>query len=98
MLGARENAETLFEWGFLDELVPRAELDAATRALAEQYAKQPPVAIQMIKQSINAVSSALDDAIMHMDADQNMLTAQSEDRAEGMNAFFEKREPEFKGN
>lgn len=52
----------------------------------------------MIKQSINAVSSALDNAIMHMDADQNLLTAQSEDRREGLRAYFEKRQPEFKGN
>jgi 1,4-dihydroxy-2-naphthoyl-CoA synthase len=65
--------------------------------MAQQYAKQPPVAVQMIKQSINAVSNALDQAVMHMDTDQNILTTMTEDRKEGIRAFFEKREPDFKG-
>ena len=98
MLGDNESAQTLAEWGFLDQVVSRDKLDDVTYALAERYAGQPPIAVQMIKQSINAVSSAMDDAIMHMDADQNLLTGLSEDRREGINAFFEKRDPEFKGN
>jgi len=65
--------------------------------LARRYANQPPIAVQMIKQSINAVSGALDDAIMHMDTDQNLLTASTEDRREGISAFFEKRPPDFSG-
>lgn len=98
MLGDQEPATTLLEWGFIDQMVPRSELASATDALAQRYAAQPPVAVQMIKQSINAVSGALDDAVMHMDADQNLLTVASEDRSEGVKAFFEKRPPQFKGN
>lgn len=98
MLGQHEPASLLKEWGFLDEVVPMAELETTAMALARQYAAQPPIATQMIKQSINAVSSALDDAIMHMDTDQNILTTLTDDRSEGIRAFFEKRPPEFKGN
>ena len=97
MLGEKIDAATLLEWGFLDQVVERKDLDIAATDLANRYANQPPIAVQMIKQSINAVSSALDDAVMHMDTDQNLLTASTEDRKEGINAFFEKRPPEFHG-
>lgn len=98
MLGDHEDSRTLESWGFLDQVVARSELRGAALALAERYAKQPPIAVQMIKRSINAVSSALDDAVMHMDTDQNLLTVTTEDRAEGIRAFFARGEPEFKGN
>ena len=83
--------------GILDQLVEPEDLDQASMTLARRYANQPPIAVQMIKQSINAVSGALDDAIMHMDTDQNLLTASTEDRREGISAFFEKRPPDFSG-
>jgi enoyl-CoA hydratase len=98
MTGALFPAAKLAEWGFVDECVPHGDLEAATRNLAEELAALPPTALQMIKESVNAVSGAISASVMHMDADQWLLTAQSQDFREGIRAFLEKREPRFSGD
>ncbi|MFC1884899.1 enoyl-CoA hydratase/isomerase family protein [Thermodesulfobacteriota bacterium] len=94
----RIEAEELFKWGFLDKLVPFQNLMKSAMEMAEVYASKPPLAAQMVKRSVNAISSALDQAIMHMDSDQFMYATSGEDFLEAVKAFFEKRKGIFKGN
>ena len=96
--GERIHAQTLLQWGVLDELVPAAILLAGARKMAEHYAVKPPVAAQMIKASTNAFANALNHAIMHMDTDQNMFSASTEDRAEAIKAYLNNEAGRFSGN
>ncbi len=96
--GERIHAEELLAWGVLDDLAPRAELMDRAMAWAQRYAKLPPIPQQMIKQSVNTLVSALDQAVMHMDVDQNLFSASTEDRREAIRAYLAKTEPTFTGN
>lgn len=98
ILGENNDAQTLLKWGFLKEVVPWEKLLERAIELAKDYAKMPPIPAQMIKKSINFIIGALDQAIMHMDADQHSLTMATEDLREGISAFFGKREGKYKGN
>lgn len=98
MTGDLFDAETMREWGFFDRIVPEADLVAEAAALAQKYAALPPIAVQMIKRSANAYAGALDQAIMHADADQWLLATRTADFSEGVASFFEKRPPDFTGD
>ena len=98
MSGDLIEVATLERWGFVDEVVSPAELDRAARAMAERYAALPPVAVQMIKRSANALAGALGQAIMHADADQWLLGTRTADFAEAIAAFRGKRPGTFTGD
>lgn len=96
--GERIHAATLLKWGLLDELVPREKLLDRARSMAEFYVGKPPVAVQMIKRSVNQIVSALDHAIMHMDSDQHLFNQSSDDRKAALDAYVNKKPPTFTGN
>jgi enoyl-CoA hydratase/carnithine racemase len=98
ILGKNNDAQTLLKWGFLNEVVPLENLLERAIEIGKEYANMPPIPAQMIKKSINHIIGALDQAIMHMDADQHSLTMKTEDLREGIVAFFGKRDGKFKGN
>lgn len=87
----RYDADKLLDWGFLDEVVPAEQLLDRASETAAIYAAQPPIGAQMVKRSVNMISSALDQAIMHMDTDQYLFATSSKDHQEAMQAFLEKR-------
>jgi enoyl-CoA hydratase/carnithine racemase len=98
MSGALFDAPVLERWGFFDEIVPAEELASTARAWADRYAGLPPIPVQMIKRSVNAVAGALGPALMHMDADQFLLTQTSNDFSEAVAAFLEKRPGNYSGS
>jgi len=96
--GENENADTLLKWGFYEEVHPKNKLMEAAEEMANLYASKPPMTAQMIKRSVNELTYSGDDAIMHMDYDQTLLTHETKDRKEAIKSFFEKRDPEYKGD
>ena len=72
--GEIEKANDLLKWGFIDELYKDEDLDKKTVALAKKYALKPALPSQMIKRSVNALTYQNDQAIMHMDYDQFLLS------------------------
>ena len=98
MTGELFDAETMRDWGFLYEVLTPEAAEEHVMEVAQEYAALPPIAVQMIKRSANAYAGALDQAVMHADADQWLLATRTEDFREGVAAFREKRPPDYKGN
>ncbi|MEZ5729373.1 MAG: enoyl-CoA hydratase-related protein [Burkholderiaceae bacterium] len=97
ILSEKVPAERAADWGFVDELALEGGALEAALALAERTAAMPPVQLRMIKQAVNASAGALDRAVSHADFDQFMLASASGDFAEGVNAFLERRAPNYTG-
>jgi enoyl-CoA hydratase/carnithine racemase len=98
MSGDLFDAATMLDWGFVDAIHAPDTADEAVMEVAQGYAALPPVAVQMVKRSANAWAGALDQAIMHADADQWLLATRTEDFAEAVSAFRAKRKPAFRGD
>ncbi|MCC6717711.1 MAG: enoyl-CoA hydratase/isomerase family protein [Acetobacteraceae bacterium] len=93
----RIGAQQALDWGLVEEVVDDGTTLDAAMAFAARIAAMPPLPVRMSKTTINRVAFALADAASHMDPDQNVLTALTEDYAEGTAAFRERRKPRFTG-
>jgi enoyl-CoA hydratase/carnithine racemase len=91
------SASRAYEMGMLHQVVPDAELEATTYALARTIAGNAPLALRGIKSSIlRAISLHAD--IPHADLDALVAnTRLSADAREGLRAWTEKRPPVFRG-
>lgn len=97
LTGRMMDAEEAERSGLVARVVPHDQLvDEAIKAAAT-IASMPPMAIQVNKEMVNAAfETMLDQGLLHERRLFQILTA-TEDKAEGMAAFIEKREGNWKG-
>lgn len=91
-------ARTAADAGLVAAVVPAAELPQAARELATKLAAGPTRALGYAKRLINAAEDATLPEIMELEAALQELAGRTEDHAEGLAAFSEKREPRFRGH
>jgi enoyl-CoA hydratase/3-hydroxyacyl-CoA dehydrogenase len=92
-IGAEEAASI----GLVNRVVPPQQLMAEARRLAKRIARQGPIAVGRAKTAINqALQSGLD-AGLAFELEAVAQTFGTKDLAEGMTAFLERRNPEFRG-
>ncbi len=89
-----EEARTL---GLVSRVVPSSQFLTEAKKVALEVASKPPLALKLAKQAINqAQESGLNDGL-DLERQLFALLFSTNDRAEGMRAFFEKRKPHFTG-
>ena len=97
LLGERITAEQAVDYGLANKVVPAAEFDQAVEEWATRLASKSPVLMRLGHDAMyRQQDMAIDDALEFLRS-QLSLTFTTEDIQEGVKAFFEKREPEWKG-
>jgi enoyl-CoA hydratase len=97
LLGERLSAQEALAAGLVNRVVSDGEFDAVVADWAGKLAAKSPVIMRLGKEAMRRqLDMPLDDALEYLRA-QLALALSTEDVVEGVSAFFEKREPEWKG-
>jgi naphthoate synthase len=88
------DAQQALDMGLVNKVVPIADLEVETVAWCRRMLEHSPLALRMIKASMNAADDGLA-GIQQLAGDATLLYYMSEEAQEGKNAYLEKRRPDF---
>ncbi len=97
MAGTPLSATQAAEWGLIWRAVPDGEFAAEVQALAKRLAEGPTLAFGEIKQALWSGWTSTLDAQADHERDRQRTLGFSDDYAEGVTAFIEKRSPNYRG-
>lgn len=98
ILTARKiDAQQAFDWGIINKVVERVQLLEASVELAEEIMKNAPLAVTQAKYAINYGSNVDINTGLAIESKAYEVIIPTKDRIEALEAFKEKRPPNFKG-
>ena len=95
--GETVTAREALDMGLVSRVVPRADLERETAALARKLAAFSPTAVGLAKEAAYTIQDMEYGKSLHYLRELITLVGLSDDAREGIAAFFEKRPPEWKG-
>lgn len=98
LTGEMYSAEHMREVGYVNYVVPPAELMPRARAIAARIAANGPLAVQLTRQMVKVTQSIANEAeALRREWDMGQAIYKTQDAIEGPRAFAEKRPPKFEG-
>jgi enoyl-CoA hydratase len=97
LTGEPFTAEQALEWGMVNKVCPDADLMREVRAVAARIAANAPVSVRQAKKALDKATELDRMSGYAFEIEAYNRTVVTEDRQEGINAFNEKRKPNYKG-